>query len=212
MNFRLALVASCTLFVGAVSQAQVLNLWWEAQNQTASVGQTVTLTVFANSSGPGSLVLSDANLTIGWDPSALTNVTPTTMTETAPWDISYWSPGVTVNTSVTDGDAQRELLGLLPPDQPVAPAGVMRDPTNRIKVTTFSFLVNSTAPTSIKLWNNFNGGVTRFFKGNFEIGTWDLNFESGNYSEATINVVPEPASMAALGLGALALLRRRRKS
>ncbi len=212
MNFKLTLLASCTLLLGSVGHAQVINLWWEVANQTAAIGDTVTLTVYTNSNGTEPLTLSDANLTIGWDSSILTNATPSTMSEPAPWDTSYWSPGVAINTSVQDGDAQRELLGQLPPDQPIAPVGVMHDGINRLKVTTFSFTVNSASgPTAIRLYDSYNGGVTRFFKGDFQIGTWDLNFDHGNYSEAIINTVPEPASLAALALGGIALLRRRKK-
>ena len=206
------IIAALVLGVGASANAQVLNLWWEPSTQNANLGDVVTVSVYANSSGPSSLALSDAYLAITWDNSILSNVTPATVTEPAPWVTSYWAPGNPINSSVTDGDAQRELLGNLPPNFPVAPVGVMHDPTNRLKVTSFQFQVVALGTASIKLWDSVSTGTTNFFKGNFQIGEWNLAYDNGNYSEATVNAVPEPASLAALGLGIAALRRRRRQA
>jgi len=204
--------AAMIVCLGSAAQAQVLNVWWEPTSQTANLGDTITVSVFANSNGPSDLALSDAYLAITWDNSILNNVTPATVSEPAPWVTSYWSPGAPINSSVVDGDAQRELLGELPPNYPVAPVGIMHDPLNRIKVTSFNFQVVSLGSASIKLWNSTGGATTNFLKGNFQIGQWDLAFDQGNYSEAIVNAVPEPASMAALGLGIAALIRRRKRA
>lgn len=61
---------------------------------------------------------------------------------------------------------------------------------------------------------NGTEGSVWFAPGNFSIVTFSdgLTIGSGtNSSQATLQSVPEPASMAALGLGALALLKRRKK-
>ncbi len=196
----------------ATSQAATLNLWWEPVVQNAVVGQLVTIDVFANSSGPGILALSDAYLAISWDPAVLTNSTPVVLGQPAPWINSYWAPGAPANVNLQDGDARRELIGMLPPNYPVAPAGIMRDPINKLKITTFSFTVAAAAPpTSVKLWGNLNGTTTNFYKGNFQIGQWDLTFEQGAYSEARINIVPEPITMFGFGIGVVVMLRGRKK-
>lgn len=211
MSTSRAFLAISLALACASAHASILNLWWEPATQNALVGQTVSIDVYANASGPTPLALSDAYLAITWDPAVLTNATPANTVEPAPWVTSYWAPGAPANTDLQDGDAQRELLGQLPPDFPIAPVGVMRDPINKIKVTSFSFTVNALAPpTSVKLWGNTGVATTNFYKGNFEIGQWDLNFEQGAYSEAFINPVPEPATMAVLSLGVLGFLRKSR--
>lgn len=212
MNQRLGLVLLSAMVVSTGS-AQSLNLWLEPATQSAVIGQTVTIDVYANSTGPGILDLSDAYLAIGWDPAVLTNATPSVVAEPAPWDTSYWAPGSSLNTNLQDGDARRELLGDFAPNHPIAPQGVMRDAVNRIKVTSFLFTVDVATPsTSVKLWNSLGGETTNFLKGNFQIGQWDLVFEDGAYSEAVITVVPEPATLAVTGLGLAAMLRRRRRA
>lgn len=211
MNQRFGLVILSAMAV-SLGNAQSLNLWLEPATQSATVGQTVTIDVYANSTGPGILDLSDAYLAIGWDPAVLTNATPSVVAEPAPWDTSYWAPGSSLNLNLQDGNARRELLGDFAPNNPIAPQGVMRDAINRIKVTSFMFTVDVATPsTSVKLWNSLGGETTNFLKGNFQIGQWDLVFEDGAYSEAIITVVPEPATMAAVGLGLAALARRRRR-
>lgn len=211
MTISRFLLAASVLGFAAIGQSQVLNLWWEPSTQNATLGSTVTVSVYANSSGPTTLDLSDAYLAITWDPAKLLNTTPATVTEPAPWASSYWAPGAPINSSVLDGDAQRELLGQLPPAFPVAPVGSMHDPLNRLKVTSFSFKVLDTSQTSVKLWSSVSGATTNFYKGNFQIGQWNLAFDQGSYSEATINAVPEPLSLAAIGTGLLLLRRRRRR-
>lgn len=204
-------IAILGLLAASIGSAQSLNLWLEPATQVATIGQTVDIDVYTNSTGPGILDLSDAYLTITWDAGVLTNSTPAVVAEPAPWTTSYWAPGSPLNIDLQDGDARRELLGEFTPNHPVAPVGIMRDPINRLKVTTFKFTVDSfTAGTSVKLWDSHLGTTTNFYKGNFGIGQWDLTFEDGNYSEAIISVVPEPATMAVLGLGVAALARRRR--
>lgn len=211
-HLKHTLIVSAML-VSGVASAQSLNLWLEPDTQIALIGQTVDIHVYASANGPNPLVLSDAYLTFTWDPSVLTNATPAFVAEPAPWSSSYWAPGSPLNIDLQDGDARRELLGELPPNQPVAPIGTMRDAINRIKVTSFQFTVDSFTPsTSVKLWSSYLGSTTNFYKGDFGIGQWALEFEQGAYSEALITVVPEPATLAALGLGAAALLRRRRKT
>lgn len=211
MKLKLSFVIGALVVVGSAS-AQSLNVWLEPGIQSALVGDTVDVHVYTNANGPDPLVLSDAYLTFTWDPAVLGNATPNFVVEPAPWDSSYWAPGSPLNSDLQDGDARRELLGQLPPDQPVAPIGTMRDAVNRIKVTTFQFTVDSFAPsTSVKLWGSHLGETTNFLKGDFGIGQWALVFEQGAYSEALINVVPEPATLTAISLGAIAMLRRRKR-
>ncbi|RYG45140.1 PEP-CTERM sorting domain-containing protein [bacterium] len=73
-----------------------------------------------------------------------------------------------------------------------------------------------------------SGGLLNFDSESFEVGAdgllnlelfedfdddgLDALYNSGSFTVHYTNAVPEPASMAALGFGALALLRRRRKS
>lgn len=193
------------------ASSQSLNVWLVPDVQSALVGDTVNVDVYASANGLEPLDLSDAYLTFTWDPAVLSNATPSFVLEPAPWESSYWAPGSPLNSDLQDGDARRELLGQLPPNQPIAPLGTMRDAVNRIKVTSFQFTVDTVAPsTSVKLWSSHLGSTTNFLKGDFQIGQWDLVFEQGQYSEALINVVPEPASGVAVGLGIAALLRRRR--
>lgn len=211
-SFRKAIGLVVGFATTVTASAAPLNLWLEPQVQNATVGQTVTIDVFANTSGAVPLELSDAYLAITWDSGVLTNATPAVLAEPLPWITSYWAPGSPLNTNLQDGDARRELLGDLPPNFPIAPVGVMRDPLNKIKVTTFSFTVDVLAPpTFVRLWGSYGGTTTNFYKGNFQIGQWDLAFESGAYSEAQINVVPEPATMFGIGTGALAWIARRKR-
>lgn len=192
-SVSLAKAAAVLLFgcACALASAARLNLWLVPDTQNATIGQTVTVTVYANSTGPGTLALSDAYLAISWDPAILTNATPSFVSEPAPWVQSYWSPGNPINTNLQDGDAQRELLGQLPPDFPVAPAGIMRDPVNRIKVTSFQFTVHASAATTpVRLWGSLGTGSTNFYKGDYQIGQWDLTFENGAYSQANITQLP----------------------
>ncbi len=197
----------------AVSTAHgsTLNLWWEPSSTEATVGQTVDIGVFANTPDSAPLALSDAYLAISWDPAVLINATPDTTFEANPWSLSYWSPGNPINANLQDGDAQRELLGQLAPDGPIAPVGTMHDPVSRILVTTFSFTVNApTAGTSIRLWDTLGTGSTHFYKGDFQLGEWDLALEQGHYAEATISTVPEPATLVGLGVSLAALVRHKR--
>lgn len=205
----LVMVMASTL----AATAQSLNVWLEPATQIVNPGDTVSIGIYASANGTSALALSDAYLSFTWDPAVLTNATPNSRLEPAPWDQSYWAPGQAVNTDLQDGDAQRELLGQLPTSNPVAPVGIMRDPVNRIKVTTLEFTVGSiTAPTYVKLWNLNNGATTNFFRGNFAIGQWDLVFENGSYSQAELNPIPEPMTMTVLALGAAFLARRKAKS
>lgn len=207
---KLRLFALSSVLITAGAHASTLQLWIEPATQVVNVGDTVTFDVYANVDGPNSLKLSDAYLAISWDSSVMTNVTPSFVIEPFPWDVSYWAPGAMLNADIMDGDAKRELLGQLPPDGPVAPVGVFRDPVNKIKVTSFMFTVDvDTVGTELKLWSTLNGEATEFYRGG-EIGIWDLAFEQGAYSAGSVSTVPEPATMAVLGLGAAAMLRKRR--
>jgi hypothetical protein len=65
-------------------------------------------------------------------------------------------------------------------------------------------VVNSSTSTNLNMtFSMTDSSGTRQFAAT-KLGPYDIHW-------ATFNVVPEPATMTALGLGALALLRRRRK-
>ena len=197
------------LAVSGSASAQ-LHVWLEPSVQTALIGDTVDVEVRANSGGTAPLVLSDAYLAITWNTSVLDNATPATRLEPAPWTNSYWAPGVPENTDVEDGDAIRELLGQLPPNQPVAPIGAMGDTANSILVTTFQFtLLSDSAPGVVRLESQGFTYPTTFYKGG-AIGVHPLEFSEGTYAQATINAVPEPGTLLILGLGALAARKRKR--
>jgi len=95
--------------------------------------------------------------------------------------------GVIVGTSSNSGNSQRGF---------VYQNGVMSD---------LNTMFDATSPATF-LWSAWGVSDTGYI-----VGTADIN--GGQHAVLlTPNAVPEPASLAALGLGAIALLRKRRKA
>lgn len=204
MNYRF-LVPVVGAIISASSAHALVSLEFRPLLQTVNLGQTVSIELWATSpiTGGESFAAVDTNLV--WTNSILN---PISANQGGGAYNSWTSSGFManeMNQSLSDGNAFWTGLSPLFGTPPVATA-------SGLKLTTFTFtaIALGTATLDMPAVYNYPGRPQPFESKVYGPQNSDL---TGTLSPtAVVNVVPEPASMAAFGLGALALLRKRRKA
>jgi hypothetical protein len=179
----------------------LIHLDFRPDVQTVQIGSIVSLDLYAVSDNSSNQGFSALDVIITWDPTILNPISFTNANAGYAWGNSgFLFP--TLNGSLADGkaewSAERQLFGPVPE---ATPQGLL--------VTTFRFtaLQTTNVATVINMPATLEGRTTRVFHPTIP----NTNILGNRDPGALVNVVPEPASLAALAIGAAALLRRRRK-
>jgi hypothetical protein len=224
--FRFTLVVASALGVmGAASaQTQTVNFWFNSLGDTATnqppvidviSGTQRTFSVYVKTTNIGAL--AGINMMFGYSTATSTGTGATPLDTKASFVSWTWA-----QADLTSGQAQAQLGGGGGPAAGVTrPYGFFGSTINlgntfagtgdnvNFKIGDITLNINA-APGNvipISIWSfgttdNFASAVVNANSAEF--------FPSAPYT-ATLNVVPEPGTLAALGLGAIVLLRRRRK-
>jgi hypothetical protein len=194
------------LALGAITTSAnaLVSLEFRPLNQSVFVGDTVSIGLYATAPTPESFVAVDTILI--WTNSIMN---PVGSNQFGGAYNAWTSAGFLnneMNQSLSDGDAFWTGLGPLfgtPPEG--TPGGSL--------LTTFTFtaLTPGTATLAMPASFNWPGRPQPFESKVYGPQNQDITGTLAATATVTVNAVPEPASMAVLGLGALALLRRRRR-
>jgi hypothetical protein len=211
----ICLVAGLMLAATSAAQAAVVNVSLEPSTDTVVVGNPFDLDLWLRSSDGSPLVMSDIHLLLTWDPvyvgfngSASTadgDYDWTTAMSYPPMDpipMYLWEGSSGENETYTDGDAWIQLTNGFVWLHPG-----MSDPQTDLKALTLTFtaLAETNSSTLIDIQpcedHGLNSGIIEQPTGN-PIGGIGIG--------SNVTIVPEPATIALFGLGALSLLRKRR--
>jgi hypothetical protein len=223
---RFTLVAGTALAMFAQASAQSsVNFWFNSFGDTNTnqppiinvvSGSTATLSVYVKTANVGAL--SGINMLFGYSTSTTSGGSATPADTKASFNTWTWA-----QTDLLNGQAQAQTGGGGGPSSGTSrPWGYFVSTLNlsstfggtgdgvNFKIGDIKLNINATPGNTIPI-NIWSFGTTDFFASAVVNGQSNEFFPAQPYT-ATLNVVaaPEPASLAVLGLGALAFIRRRR--
>jgi hypothetical protein len=174
----------------SVQATTLVNLSLEPITNTVNVGDSFSLELWMRSDPTGQSN-DGADVMLMWDPSY---VRLDGLVEDGDYD---WMMAF-FNDAIDDGDAFFTLFAEL--------GGASPQTDLHAVSLTFTALAPTASSTSILIPEEIE------FNGNpwFTVVAWEGEDITGELSGADITIVPEPATVCLLGLGALSLLRRRR--
>jgi hypothetical protein len=206
--------------IAGVSSAQTVTSWFNLQGSASSSqpstiavmpGDTLTLSVYIRTTGVGSNIFNIGSM-FGYDTTTSTGMSAVAggsgITATNP----VWAGGFGSPTTLTGGGMAASGSRPFGKFTSVFTTGTFSTADNTdirlydITLTVSNSLVNGDSRTLTL----FNGGGDSWSSFIFRDGQTAQD-NIANYS-ATLQVVPEPATMAAVGLGILALRRRRNRA
>jgi hypothetical protein len=203
MSPKLLITPIVAVTLAASAQA-VISLEFRPLSQTVLLGDTVTVELWATTDQAAeSFVAVDTALF--W---TNTIVNPISSHQGGGAHATWTSAGFMnneMNQSLFDGNAfWTGLASFFDPAPVVTPLG--------LKVTNFTFvaIAPGTATLEMPALVNWPGRSQPFESKVY--GPQNADITGTLAQTATINVVPEPGTLAALGLGAAAFMRRRKKS
>lgn len=201
-----AILSSAPL--AGVAKAAV-NLEWRTTPQVVSVGNTVSIGLYAVSDAPTQTV-SVVDAILNWDPVyldliSITNNSPYTwnssgLPDDCGLDALNADPVCPLFGTVTnDGNAFYSARGALGNPAVATSAGLL--------VATFNFSALAATPSTLI---NIPAMTGLFSESVVVSGELAGDIITGSLGTAQITIIPEPATLALASIGALALIRRRR--
>ena len=185
----------------AANAQSLINLELRPTVQNILVGQTATVELWAVASTPTAVELASMDVNITWNSSVVNPINSTTSGgAVGDWTLQGFLAGPAVNSSLSDGDARWTAISNF--------FNIVSVPSSGIKLINFTFTGVALGTTQVSMPATLTGSTpTDVFQpttGNSILGTIGPS--------VTINVVPEPATMTALGLGLAAMLRSRKRA
>jgi hypothetical protein len=205
--------------VASVSSAQSIVGWFNVQGSASTSqpstifvtpGSTVTLSVYIRTTGMANTIFNIGSM-IGYDTATSTGLSATAAGSGITAANPVWASGFGTATNLTGGGSQASGSRPYGKFTSVFTTGTFTTSDNAdIRLYDITLTVSNTlANGSIRPVTLHNGGSDSWSSFVFRDGQSSQE-NIGAYT-ANLQVVPEPATLAVLGLGALAL-RRRRKS
>lgn len=201
MKTRFVLVALALLLVASGAAHALVNLEWRPTQQSVTVGDTLTVGLYAVPDNAQQHMISAMDVIVNWDPTYLSfeilgDPQPLWMSD------GFFIDSDGINNDRTDGDVLYTGMGYLGEPIAIAPQGAL----------CVEFIFTALAPvdmTSISIMPALGTwGRTSVYDGS--IPNLDIK---GSIGAASVSVVPvpEPSSLAVVVLGMLPLLRFRRR-
>lgn len=204
MKIRFALGLALVTAVSASQAQSLINLEFRPTTQNILVGQTATVQLWAvaTTSAPVDIASMDVNIT--WDSSIVNPISSNTLGGAVnDWTLqTFFTPpgGPAVNASLADGNARWTGFASFTTPLTVTSSG--------IHLVNFTFVGQQIGTSTISMPLTLAGSTpTAIFAPTTAAPLLNQVSQS-----VQINVVPEPATMTALGLGIAALLRRRKSA